>query len=671
MSKINIAELTLAANTIRCLSADGVQAAKSGHPGLPMGMADVAATLWLLHHNHASAHPQWPNRDRFVLSGGHGSMLLYSLLHLSGYALPLDELKRFRQLGSFTPGHPEFPHTPGVETTTGPLGQGIANAVGMALAERMLAARFNPADADAFAPVDHHTYAFCGDGDLMEGVSHEAASLAGHLGLNKLILFYDSNHITIEGRTQLAMSDDAKKRFEACGWNVLACDGHDFVQIDKAIRKAKKSAAKPTLIICTTTIGKGSPNKADSHEVHGAPLGDAEVRLTKQALGFPPDEAFHIPGQVSEFFAARAKKLAAHHAKWRRNFKVWQRDNESLATQWKNAHDLTLPENLETLLPRFDPAKPIATRSASGVIMNAIAPHIPSFIGGSADLAPSTMTWLANSPAVSRADFSGRNLHFGIREFGMASVMNGIARHGGFRVFGATFFVFSDYARPAIRIAALMGLPVIYVFTHDSFYVGEDGPTHQPVEHLAALRASPGLTVLRPADATETAAAWQVALQNTRGPTALLLTRQNITPLDRTQYPGAHHLEKGAYTLYQSDPDATPDLLLIATGSEVELALDAAKHFTTANLRVVSMPSWELFEQQPQSYKDAVLPPACKRRLAVEAASSFGWQRYTGCHGQTLTLDTFGASAPFKDLCQQFGFTTQNLLTRIHALLNA
>jgi len=663
MPKPDIAKLTLAANTLRCLAADGVQAAKSGHPGLPLGMADVAATLWLLHHKHSPQNPDWPDRDRFVLSGGHGSMLLYALLHLSGYALPLDELKRFRQLDSLTPGHPEFPHTPGVETTTGPLGQGLANAVGMALAERMMAARFNPKDTPgAFKPVDHYTYAFCGDGDLMEGVSHEAISLAGHLRLNKLIVFFDSNAITIEGDTSLAVSDNPAMRFKACGWNVLTCDGHNFMQIDKAVRKAKKSAEKPVLVICKTTIGKGAPTKAGSAEVHGAPLGDAEIAAMKKALGFPPDKTFHIPDEVRALFIKRAKKLTARNVRWNRNLKKWKRANENLSKEWNNAEHLATPRELEKLLPAFD--KPVATRSASGIVLNALAPHIPMLVGGSADLAPSTMTWLNGFNAVTPADFSGRNLHFGIREFGMAAIMNGIARHGGFRVFGATFFVFSDYARPAVRLAALMGLPVVYVFTHDSFYVGEDGPTHQPVEHLAALRAIPGLTVIRPADATETAAAWQVALENKTGPTALCLTRQNITPLDRAFFPPANLLAKGAYTLWQAERSLPPDAILVATGSEVELALEAAKR-STANLRVVSMPSWELFEKQPLLYKDQILPPSCTRRLSIEAGSSFGWQRYAAQH---VSLDTYGASAPFKDLCQRFGFTVEKILERVNKL---
>lgn len=615
MATLSLEQLSLAANTIRCLAADGVQAAKSGHPGLPMGMADVAAVLWLKYLKHCPADSRWADRDRFVLSGGHGSMLLYSLLHLAGYDLPLDELKRFRQLDSKTPGHPEYGHTDGVETTTGPLGQGIANAVGFAIAERMLAARFN--GADGFDPVDHRTFAFCGDGDLMEGVSHEACSLAGHLQLDRLVLFYDSNRITIEGHTHLALSDDPKLRFKAYGWHVLEIDGHDLAAIDKAIRKALKLRGKPVCIICNTLIGKGSPNKVDTHDVHGAPLGDDELRLTKRALGMPEDQFFHIPVAVADLFKARAAKMRRAANAWTRSFKTWTVAHPEKAALWNTHMTGALPADLDALLPgRFD----------------------------------------------------GRNFHFGVREFGMCAVMNGIALHGGFRVFGATFFVFSDYCRPAIRLAALMKLPVIYVFTHDSFYVGEDGPTHEPVEHIAALRCMPGLTVLRPADPTETAAAWVAALRNTEGPTALLLTRQNMDVLDRSIYPAAALLEKGAYTLWQNGA-GTPDITLIATGSEVELALAAAKRLDGVNVRVVSMPSWERFEAQPENYRHAVLDPACCKRLAIEAGVAFGWQRYVGRCGRTVTLDTFGASAPYKALAARFGFTVDNVVAQARAVL--
>jgi len=667
MATLTHEQLALAANTIRCLAADGVQAAKSGHPGLPMGMADVAAVLWLNHLKHDPSDSRWPDRDRFVLSGGHGSMLLYSLLHLSGYNLPLEELKRFRQLDSRTPGHPEHGHTDGVETTTGPLGQGIANAVGLAIAERMLAARFN--GAGGFDPVDHRTFVFCGDGDLMEGVSHEACSLAGHLKLDRLVLFYDSNRITIEGRTDLALSDDPRLRFKAYGWHVIEIDGHDYEAINRAIRKALKVVGKPVCVICNTVIGKGSPNKADTHEVHGAPLGDDEVRLTKRALGMPEDQPFHIPGAVADLFQARAAKMRRVAKAWKRAFGAWSAAHPDRAALWDAHLTGALPADLDARLPAFDPAKAVATRTASGTVLNALAPAIPHLVGGSADLAPSTMTYLKGMGDIAPGRFDGRNFHFGVREFGMAAVMNGVALHGGFRVFGATFFVFSDYCRPAIRLAALMKLPVIYVFTHDSFYVGEDGPTHEPVEHIAALRCMPGVTVFRPADPTETAAAWAAALRNTHGPTALLLTRQNMEVIDRATHPPASLLEKGAYTLWQSGAGA-PELLLLASGSEVELALAAARQLAGVNVRVVSMPSWERFDAQPQAYRDTVLDPACGKRLAIEAGCSFGWERYIGRCGRTVTLDTFGASAPYKALADRFGFTVAHVVAQARAALD-
>lgn len=667
MAKLTNADLTLTANTIRCLSIDAVQKAKSGHPGLPMGMADVASVLWLKYLKHNPANPSWADRDRFVLSGGHGSMLLYSLLHLAGYDLPMDEIKRFRQLDSRTPGHPEVGHTVGVETTTGPLGQGIANGVGMAIAERMLAARMNK-DGE-FQPVDHRTYVFCGDGDLMEGISHEACSLAGHLKLDRLVVFYDDNRITIEGRTSLAMGDDAKKRFQSYGWHVLECDGHDFDDIDKAIRKALKLTGKPVCIICRTTIGKGSPNKSDTADVHGAPLGDDEIKLTKRNLGFDENQHFYVPEKVTELFKARAAKMKRQSKQWSKDFADWQAKNPDLAKLWQQQMDDILPENLEELLPAFDPAKPVASRSASGIVLNALAPALPQLVGGSADLAPSNMTYLKGMGDVQADSFAGRNFRFGVREHGMVAVLNGMALHGGFRVFGATFFVFVDYCRPAVRLASLMKLPVIYVFTHDSFYVGEDGPTHEPVEQLASLRSMPGMTVIRPADPTETAAAWVVALRHKNGPVALLLTRQNLPVLNRAEYPPAMNVKRGAYTLWQSAA-GTPDLILIGTGSEVELVLVAGKQLADgAKVRVVSMPSWELFEAQPQEYRDAVLDPACTKRLAVEAGTSFGWQRYLGAQGAMVSIDTFGASAPFGDLAKMFGFTLENVLAKARALM--
>ena len=665
MTPLTKEDLKLVANTIRCLSIDGVQAANSGHPGLPMGMADVAAVLWLKYLKQCPANPKWIDRDRFVLSGGHGSMLIYSLLHLAGYKLSIDELKRFRQLGSQTPGHPEYGHTDGVETTTGPLGQGIANGVGMALAERMLAARFNTAEVTA---VDHHTFMFCGDGDLMEGLSHEACSMAGHLQLERLILFYDSNGITIEGHTDLAMRDDAKKRFQAYNWHVIEIDGHDFDQIDAAIRRALRLTGKPVCIICKTHIGMGSPNKVDSHEAHGAPLGVEEVKLTKRTLGFPEDQFFYVPEKVYKLFEERADKMLRLQNRWARQVKAWHAADPAKATLWRQHLNDELPADLASLLPAFDPAKPMATRSVSGLVINALAKHLPQLVGGSADLAPSNMTFIKGEASVLPGKYEGRNFHFGIREHAMAAVMNGIAVHGGFRVFGGTFFVFSDYCRPSIRLAALMKLPVIYVFTHDSFYVGEDGPTHEPVEHIAALRCIPGLTVLRPADPTETGAAWVAALQHKQGPVALLLTRQNLAVLDRTVYPAANNLEKGAYTLWQNGT-GTPELTIIATGSEVEIALAGAKQLTSTNVRVVSMPSWEFFAAQPQEYCDSVLDPKCGKRMVVEAGTAFGWERYIGMGGTAVTLDHFGASGSYKDLAASFGFTVDNVLAKAKALL--
>jgi len=664
--KLTHDSLALAANTIRGLAMDGVQAAKSGHPGAPMGLADIAAVLWLKYLKHDPSDSKWADRDRFVLSGGHGSMLVYSLLHLAGYNLPLEELKRFRQVGSLTPGHPEYGHTDGVETTTGPLGQGIATAIGMAIAERMAAARYNVDGAEAV--VDHRTWIFCGDGDLEEGISHEACSLAGHLKLDKVVLFYDSNGITIEGHTDLALSDDPKKRFQAYNWHVIEIDGHDYDQIDRGIRKAMKLTGKPVLIICKTHIGKGSPNKQDTHEAHGAPLGEEEVKLTKRALGLPEDQFFHVPEEVYALFQERAKKGKRAHGKWKRVFKDWGKANPEKAAQWKDAHADAIPADIEKALPAFDPAKPVATRNASGMVLNALAKALPQLVGGSADLAPSNMTWLKDMGEIKPGDFAGRNFHFGIRELAMAAIMNGVQVHGGFRIFGGTFFVFSDYCRPAMRLAALMGLPVIYVYTHDSFYVGEDGPTHEPVEQLAALRCMPNVTVIRPADPTETSAAWVAALKNKKGPTALLLTRQNMKVLDRGVYPSAANLEKGAYTLWQSG-EGTPDLIIIATGSEVEIALEAARQIEGKNVRVVSMPSWELFEKQNKTYRDRIIDPDCTRRMVVEAGSSFGWERYAGRCGTMVTLDTYGASGPFKDLAKLFGFTTENVLAKATELL--
>ncbi len=658
-------ELSLSANVIRGLAMDGVQSANSGHPGMPMGMADVAAVLWLQYLKHDPTDPSWPDRDRVVLSGGHGSMLIYSMLHLSGYCLPIEELGRFRQWESMTPGHPEVGDTPGVETTTGPLGQGCGNAVGMAIAEQMMAARFN---TEEYPLVDHHTYVFCGDGDLMEGVSHEVFSAAGHLGLHKLILFYDDNRITIEGRTDLAYSDDVSKRFKGYNWNVIRADAHNFDEIDKAIRKARRSTDAPTIIICTSTIGKGSPNKADTASAHGEPLGPDEVILSKKALGLPENESFYVPDAVRELFAARREKMRRKHAKWDKLFASYREALPEKAAAWDAALRGDLPENLAECLPSFDPGKALATRAAGGNVIQSLAAAIPSLVGGSADLAPSTKTLINGVDSIKAGDFSGRNFHFGVREHGMGAIMNGIALHGGFRIFGATFFVFVDYMRPAVRLASIMKLPVIYVFTHDSFYVGEDGPTHEPVEQLASLRCMPGITVVRPADPTETAAAWLAALENKSGPTAILLTRQNLKVIDRTVYPSALELRKGAYILWQSESGA-PDVTLIASGSEVELALAAAKQLASdCCVRVVSMPSWELFDQQDATYRAATIPHDCPVRVVIEAAASTGWEKYTGPNTHFIAMNRFGASAPCQVLAEKFGFTVDNVLQTVRSI---
>ena len=664
--KITNEDLALVANTIRGLAMDGVQKAKSGHPGMPMGMADVAAVLFLKHLVHCPSDPHWIDRDRFVLSAGHGSMLIYSLLHLAGYDLPLEELQSFRQWQSRTPGHPEHGETPGVETTTGPLGQGCGNAVGMALAERMLAARFNTPE---YAPLDHRTYVIASDGDMMEGLSHEAFALAGHLALNRLIVFYDYNHITIEGSTELAYSDDVKRRFQAYHWNVIEIDGHDSDAIDRAVRRAKRSKERPTIIVTNTHIGKGSPNKQDTASSHGEPLGEEEVVLSKRNLGLPEDRSFYVPDTVRELFATRARSLKRKANKWRREWKKYAADHADWAARWNRFFNDEIPDDLEAGLPDFDPAAPVATRSASGKVIQSLAQALPQLVGGSADLAPSTKTLISDVESVGPGAYSGRNLHFGIREHAMAAMLNGMALHGGLRVFGATFFVFLDYCRPSVRLAALMRLPVIYVFTHDSYNVGEDGPTHQPVEHAASLRCIPNMTVIRPSDPTETSVAWLAALRNKTGPTALLLTRQNVDVIERTKYAAASDLARGAYVLWQSG-EGIPDAILMASGSEVGMALEAAHRLApSCNVRVVSMPCMELFEQQAPAYRDGVLPPACVRRVAVEAGVVQGWDRYLGMHGRAVTMTGFGASGPYKVLAEKFGFTADNVVSVVREMV--
>ncbi len=658
-------DLNLVANTIRGLAMDGVQAANSGHPGMPMGMADVASVLWTKYLKHNPENPAWPDRDRFVLSAGHGSMLIYSLLHLAGYDLPIEELMQFRQWDSKTAGHPEFGHTVGVETTTGPLGQGCANAVGMTIAERMLADRYN---SDAHKIVDHYTYVIASEGEFEEGVSHEVFSLAGNHGLGKLILFYDQNFISIEGDTHITYTDDVRMRMEAYGWQVQEIDGHNHAEIGAAIEAAQAETEKPSVIICNTKIGFGSPNKEGGHEVHGAPLGEEEVLLTKKNLGIP-EEKFYVPQEVRDIFAARVEEMKQVEAEWNAEFAAFAQANPEQALAWDMAQKGELPP-LDGKLDLFEAGSSMATRSSSGKVINVLAKEIPYLVGGSADLAPSNNTYMAGLGDIGKDSFAARNFHFGVRELGMGGIMNGVQLHGGFRIFGGTFLVFADFVRPAARLAALMGVPVIYVFTHDSFCVGEDGPTHQPIETVASLRMIHNITVIRPADATEVAAAWVAALENKSGPTALCLTRQNLPTLDRSVYPAADSLKKGAYTLWQSG-DGVPELLMIATGSEVEMTLSAAQKLGEegTNVRVVSMPSWELFEKQDATYQESVLPDACTKRISVEAGTGFGWERYVGRHGKTISKNDFGASGPFKVLQEKFGFTAENIYARAKELL--
>jgi len=659
----------LCVNTIRTLAMDAVQAANSGHPGAPMGLAAAAYVLWTRVLKHNPRNPDWADRDRFVLSGGHASMLLYSLLHLTGYKLSLKEIKNFRQWGSRTPGHPEFGHTPGVETTTGPLGQGFANAVGMAMTECHLAAVFNRGSQRI---VDHHTYVMCGDGDLMEGIASEAASMAGHLGLGKLICIYDDNKISIEGSTDIAFTENVAARFRAYRWQVLHVkDGIDLKAIEGALKEARTEKTKPTLIVLRTNIAYGSPNKQDSHGAHGAPLGVDEVALTKENLGWPKNKKFFVPEQVRKEFGKSADKGRKAEAAWNKKFKAYAKKYPALAKNWQAAIAGTLPKQWDGGLPTFRDGKAIATRAASGQVLNALAENLPTLIGGSADLAPSNNTIIKSSFDFQKDAYAGRNIRFGVREHAMGAILSGMALHKGVRPYGGTFLVFADYCRPAIRLAALMKQPVTYVFTHDSVAVGEDGPTHQPVEHLAVLRAIPGLTVIRPADATETAAAWKVALKTTDGPVALILSRQSLPVLDRSLYPSATALAKGAYIL--SDTEGKPDAIMIGSGSEVAVCLEAQKILAGqgVSVRVVSMPSWELFERTSPKYKDAVLPPEVSIRVAVEAGISMGWDRYVGARGAVIGIDRFGASAPGATVMEKYGIKAAAAVARTKELLKA
>ena len=657
-------QLKLAANTVRCLCADMIDKANSGHPGAPLGMADLAVSLWLNHLAVDPRNPTWANRDRLVFSGGHASALVYSLFHLSGMGgVTMDEVKTFRQVGSRCAGHPERGLIPGIEVTTGPLGQGIAMGVGMAIAERMENARDG-------ALCDHRTWVFCGDGDLMEGISHEACSLAGCLKLGKLCLVYDSNSITIEGDTSIAMADDAKKRFESYGWKVFECDGHDFDSIDKAYKKAQKVEDRPVLVIATTHIGFGCPAKHDTPDVHGAPLGADETKGLKSALGFDPEKSFYVPQEVYDLFADRAAKCRRVANKWTREYKEWKKANPEKAAVREAAYANAIPADLSDKIPSFDPAKPVATRAACGTVMNAIAPAVPQLVGGSADLAPSNKTYMKGLGDFASGSYSGRNLHYGIRELAMTAIANGVTAHGGFRCFGATFFVFADYCKPALRLAALMNVPSILVFSHDSFYVGEDGPTHEPIEQMASLRCTPNVVTIRPADAEETAGAWIAALKRKDGPTCILTSRQNLPILEG----GKRALvEKGAYVVFQQGDVSERTVGFVASGSEVALAVDAAKKLASEGIavRVISMPSWELFVKQGDDYMSEILPRIVKKRVIVEAGSRFGWARWSVNESTTryVTIDGFGASGPCKELAVKFGFTVENVYAAARSLV--
>jgi transketolase len=660
----------LCVNTIRLLALDSVQKANSGHPGLPMGSAPMAYVLWSKHLKHNPADPAWANRDRFVLSGGHGSALLYTLLHLSGYAVSMDDLKAFRQWESKTPGHPEFGVTPGVEATTGPLGQGEANAVGMAIAERALANLYNRPGSEI---VDHHTYALVSDGDIMEGITAESCSLAGHLKLGKLIYLYDANDISLDGPTSLSFdTEDVAKRFEAYGWQVLTvAEGDtDLAGIDRAIDEAKADTARPSLIIVKTTIGFGSPKMQGSSNAHGAPLGPDEVAATKKNLGWDPDKHFFVPDEARAVFAEALERGKAEQSKWQGTFAEYAQAQADLAAHWRTSLSGELPAGWDADIPSWAAGEKTATRDASGKVINAIAPRVPWMIGGDADLSSSTKTLINGAGNFEGQGGAGRNIRFGVREHAMGSLANGMAYHGGLRPFVATFFVFSDYMRPPTRLAAMCGLPVIYVWTHDSVGVGEDGPTHQPIEHLAILRALPNMTVIRPCDANETAEAWKYAMTHTDGPTALVLTRQKLPAVDRSTHGAASGLQKGAYVL--KDPDGGAfDAIIIATGSEVELALKAQMALAGEGIRVrvVSMPSWEAFARQSDEYRDSVLPAAVRARVSVEALTTFGWQKWVGSEGRSIGIDRFGASAPGPLVMEKLGITVDAVCLAAKAVL--
>lgn len=655
----------LAVNTIKFLAVDAVQKANSGHPGMPMGAADYTYALWIKHLRYNPKDPTWPNRDRFILSAGHGSMLLYAMLHLAGYDMPLEQLQQFRQWCSDTPGHPEYDLKLGIETTTGPLGQGISNAVGMAMAQRRLAALFNKPGYDI---IDHRIYVIASDGDLEEGVSHESCSLAGHLGLGSIIVLYDDNHISIEGDTDLAYSDNVAMRFEAYGWYVQKIDGHDRAAASLALSKAEAVTDRPSIIIARTHIANGAPTKHDTAAAHGEPLGEEEVKAAKQLVGWPLEPTFYVPREVRELFAKRAAELLPQYEAWQSMFAQYRQTYPEQAELWDKMMDKVVPPKIEEkILPNIDCEKPAATRVASGMVIQEAAKLVPSLWGGSADLAPSTKTDVKGAGDFEKDSPLGWNIHFGVREHGMGAAVNGIALYGGFIPYGATFMVFSDYMRPPIRLAALMGLHVVHVFTHDSIFVGEDGPTHEPIEQLAALRAIPNVKVIRPADTAETAVAWAVALENTTGPTLLALSRQNL-PACSDDPMKAKGLRKGAYVVRDSD---RIDVVLIATGSEVSAAIGAYEILKEKGIgaRVVSMPCMELFDEQEKAYRDSIIPPDVKKRVSIEAASPFGWTKYVGDEGISIGMTRFGASAPYKVLAEKFGFTPEAIAARVEEYL--
>ena len=659
---------SLCVNTIRTLAIDTVTNANSGHPGAPLGCAAVAYALWTRFLRHNPSNPAWPDRDRFVLSAGHASALLYSLLHLTGYGLSLEDLKQFRQWDSKTPGHPEAGCAPGVEVTTGPLGQGIGSAVGMAIAERYLAVYFN---REGYDIVSHYTYVLCSDGDLMEGLSHEACSLAGHLQLSKLIVLYDDNGITLDGPTTDSFTEDTEARFKAYHWQVIrVADGNDVEAVAAAIEEARAETGRPSLIMCRTHIGFGSPLQ-DSPEVHGKPLSDEQLRQTKSNLGWPPDEMFLIPDRALEHFRSAVREGERSEAEWRETFGSYAGAHPRLAEEWERAWRGEKPEGWADDLPAWKPEDgPTATRAAAGKALEAIRRNYPLLLGGDADLASSTKTLPGDGKSITPDDFCARNIRFGVREHAMAAICSGMALHGAIRPFGSTFLVFSDYARPSMRLAAMMHLPVVFQFTHDSICVGEDGPTHEPVEHLAAIRAIPNWTLIRPGDANEAAEAWRAAVEKGDGPTAIICSRQNLPVLDRSRCAPAEGLRRGAYVLLDAD-DGDPDIILMASGSELSLVVEAREELAKKGVktRVVSFPSWELFESQPEEYRRQVLPPRARKRLAVEAASPMGWHRWVGDEGDIIGVDTFGASAPCKVNMEKYGFSVANIVKRAMALL--